>query len=44
MEFVFITKIIPNIMKGDVIVRDTLGYFFRSTWYDINCFEKIKGG
>jgi hypothetical protein len=28
MEFVFITKIIPNPLKNDVIVGDTFGVFF----------------
>jgi hypothetical protein len=21
-----------------------LGYFFKSKWYDTNCFEKLEGG
>jgi len=28
MEFVFITKIIPNLLKSNIIVEDTFGVFF----------------
>ncbi len=31
-------------MKNDVIVKDTFGVFFKSKWYDTNCFEKLEGG
>jgi hypothetical protein len=43
MEFVFITKIIPNPLKSDVIVGDTFGVFFQlqMTWHKL--FWKVKG-
>jgi len=44
MEYVFIIKIIPNLLKMKTILGILLGYFSKSKWYDIDCFEKLKGG
>ncbi len=37
MEFVFIIKIIPNLLKSDVIVGDTFGVLFEAqmTWHKL---------
>jgi hypothetical protein len=42
MEFVFIIQTIPNHLKNDGIVGDIVRYFFKSKWYDISYFEKLK--
>jgi hypothetical protein len=40
-EFFFIIKIIPNLWKMTKLLGILLGYFFKSKWYDTNCFEKL---
>jgi hypothetical protein len=43
MEFVFIIKISPNLLKNDVIVGDIFGVFFKvqMTWH--NFLKKLEG-
>jgi hypothetical protein len=42
MEFVFITKFIPNLLKNDELLGIFFKYFFKSKWYNTNYFETLK--
>jgi hypothetical protein len=42
MNFVFITKIIPNPLKNDIIVGDIVGVFFQIQMIWHNLFWKAK--
>jgi hypothetical protein len=43
MDFVFITKNMPNLLKNDIIVEDTFGVFFQVQMIWHKLFWEAKG-
>jgi hypothetical protein len=44
MDFYFIIKISPNLLKNDVIIGDTFGVLFKVQMIWHNFLKKLEGG